>query len=99
MPRGGPHAGPPTGKNASNGTFVAGTVKAVSGTTLTLDTRGGKTVTVTTDGNTKVTAHQQGAFPDLKLGDQVDAMADPKSGTASTATSFTAGRVSDHTAH
>jgi hypothetical protein len=93
--------GPPPGNKApnGNGTFVAGTVQTVSGTTLTLKTRDGKTVTVTTDGNTKVTAHATGAFSDLKVGDQIDAMADPKSGTASGATSFTATHVSDRTAH
>ncbi len=99
---GGPHGGPPPGTTANkpaNGTFTAGIVQQVNGTTITLKTRDGKTVTVTTDGTTKVTAHQQGAFSDLKVGDHVDAMADPKSGTASNAIAFTAARVSDHTAH
>lgn len=98
-PQGGPHGGPPPGGMPNDGTHIAGIVQQVSGTTLTLGVRDGKTITVTTDGNTKVTVHQQGSFADLKVGDQVDAMADPKSGTASNATSFTAVRVSDHTAH
>lgn len=91
--------GPPPGNNADKGTFTGGIVQQVSGTTLTIKGRDGKTMTVTTSGTTTVSAHQQGSFADLHVGDKVDAMADPKGGTASTATAFTAVRVGDHTAH
>lgn len=91
--------GPNGPDGASDGTRAAGVVQRVSGSTLTLSTRDGQTITVTTDSNTKVTTQQQGAFTDLQVGDQIMAMADRQSGTASDATAFTAAMVSDRTAH
>ena len=57
---------------------------------LTLAIAGGKAMTVTTDGATKVTLRQIGIFADLKMGDQATAMA---SGAAPAATTTTGGFV------
>jgi hypothetical protein len=75
---------------------VTGTVQQVSGTTLTLATRGGATTTVTTGGATKVTARQPGALADMRVGDQVTAIGATGAGGTS---AFTAASVSDLTVH
>ena len=59
----------------AGGNFTLGTVTKASGAMLTLAIAGGKAMTVTTDGATKVTLRQMGIFADLKMGDQATAMA------------------------
>jgi hypothetical protein len=77
----------------AGGNFTLGTVTKISAGTLTLATAGGKSMTVTTDGTTKVTLRQMGTFADLKMGDQAMAMA---SGNATATTSgFVAAVVND----
>jgi hypothetical protein len=75
----------------SGGNFTIGTVTKADAATLTMAVAGGKTMTVTTDGSTKVTLRQMAAFADLKMDDQATAMAGQAS--ASTNTSAVSGFV------
>ena len=78
----------------AGGNFTLGTVTKVNGATLTLATAGGKAMTMTTDGATKVTLRQMATFADLKMGDQ--AMATASGNTTATAISgFVAAVVND----
>jgi hypothetical protein len=81
----------------SGGNFTIGTVTKIDAATLTMAVAGGKTMTVTTDGTTKVTLRQMAAFADLKMGDQATAMAGQASASTSTsaANGFVAAVVND----
>jgi hypothetical protein len=79
----------------SGGNFTIGTVTKVNGPTLTLAVAGGKSMNVTTDGGTKVTLRQLGKFADLKMNDQVTAMAGQASATPTAASGFVAVVVND----
>jgi hypothetical protein len=102
-----PGAGQQAGSGAGNGTggggFIGGTVQQVNGPTITIDTVRGGPMTLTTDANTKVMRRQQGQFSDLRVGDQVMAMAGRGNGNAvvnsTPVTGFTAALVTDDTAH
>ena len=76
----------------AGGNFTLGTVTKVNGPMMTLATAGGKAITVTTDGATKVTLRQMGTFADLKMGDQAMATA---SGSATATSGFVAAVVND----
>jgi hypothetical protein len=79
----------------AGGNFTLGTVQKVNGATLTLAVAGGKSMTATTDGATKVTLRQMGTFADLKMGDQAMATAATASGSATATSGFVAAVVND----
>lgn len=68
--RGGADAGPGGAADAGGG-FVTGTITKVDGTTLTVKSPNGQSVTVTTTGSTTVTTAKKGKVTDLKQGDTV----------------------------
>jgi hypothetical protein len=79
----------------AGGNFTLGTVQKVNGATLTLAVAGGKSMTATTDGATKVTLRQMGTFADLKMGDQAMATAATAGGSATATGGFVAAVVND----
>jgi hypothetical protein len=79
----------------TGGNFTIGTVTKVNGTALTMAVAGGKSTNVTTDGTTKVTLRQLGKFADLKMNDQVTAMAGQASASPTPTSGFVAVVVND----
>jgi hypothetical protein len=80
-PTGGPggNAGPPGG--AGNGSFVSGTVTAVSGSSFTVTDASGNKVTVTTSSATTVTKDETTSVSSLAVGDTVMVQGATSNGT------------------
>lgn len=79
----------------AGGNFTIGTVTKISGPMVTMAVAGGKSATVTTDAGTKVTLRQLGKFTDLKVNDQVTAMAGQASASPTATSGFVAVVVND----
>ncbi|MFY0406198.1 DUF5666 domain-containing protein [Solicola sp. PLA-1-18] len=78
------------GGPGGSGSMTSGTITAVDGDTVTLETTDGSTVTVTTDSDTTVTTSTEGTVSDLAAGDTVQVQGEESDGSV-TATSISEG--------